>query len=87
MKSIQLKVKNQVGLHARPATLFVQAAQKYTSDIKVMHDGVTVNAKSMLALLSLGVTKGSVITIFADGEDEQIALDALITLVENNFGE
>jgi phosphocarrier protein len=87
MKSIQITIENQVGLHARPATLFVQAAQKHTATITVSHDGKTVNAKSLLNLLALGVSKGTVITIAADGSDEENALQILTALVESNFGE
>lgn len=87
MKSIQITVENQVGLHARPATLFVQMAQKHKADITVSYEGKTVNAKSLLSLLSLGVTKDAIITVAANGSDEDVALDALTTLVESNFGE
>jgi phosphocarrier protein len=87
MKSIQLTIENQVGLHARPATLFVQTAQKHKAEITVSYDGKTVNAKSLLSLLSLGVTKDAVITVAANGSDEEVALNALTTLIENKFGE
>ena len=87
MKSIQMTVENQVGLHARPATLFVKAAQKHSADITVSYEGKTVNAKSLLALLSLGVVKDARITVAANGSDEEAALQALTALVESNFGE
>ena len=87
MKSIQMTVENQVGLHARPATLFVQTAQKHQAEITVFYEGKTVNAKSLLGLLSLGVTKDAVITVAANGSDEEAALSALRTLLESNFGE
>ncbi|MBS4062480.1 MAG: HPr family phosphocarrier protein [Bacteroidetes bacterium] len=87
MKSIQIRIKNQVGLHARPATLFVQMAQQHEADITVSYEGKTVNAKSMLGLLSLGVSKDSIITIAANGSGEELALSSLTTLIENNFGE
>ena len=87
MKSIQITVENQVGLHARPATLFVQTAQKHQAEITVSYEGRTVNAKSLLSLLSLGVTKDAVITVAANGSDEEVALHALTTLIENRFGE
>ena len=87
MKSIEITVENQVGLHARPATLFVRTAQKHLADITVSYEGKTVNAKSLLSLLSLGVTKDSTITVAAHGSDEEIALEALTTLIASNFGE
>lgn len=93
MKESVVTVNNKVGLHARPASLFVQAAAKYTSDIQVScKDPDTkelreANAKSILGVLTLGVFQGMDITIQADGEDEEQAVKTLIELVENNFGE
>ena len=87
MKSIQITVENEVGLHARPATLFVQTAQKHKATITVSYNGKIVNAKSLLGLLSLGAAKDSVITIAADGSDEEDALNSLTALVDGNFGE
>jgi phosphocarrier protein len=87
MRSIQLTVENEVGLHARPATLFVKEAQKYQAEITASYGGNTVNAKSLLALLTLGASKGAVVTVTASGVDEQAAVDALAALVNANFGE
>ncbi len=93
MKESKIVVNNAVGLHARPASLFVQAAAKYKSDISVScHDPETeeiidVNAKSILSVLTLGVFQGMEITIKADGEDEEDAVATLIALVEDDFGE
>ena len=87
MKSIQITVENQVGLHARPATLFVQTAQKHKAEITVSYEGKTVNAKSLLSLLSLGVTKDATIIVAANGSDEDVALNALTTLIAGRFGE
>jgi phosphocarrier protein HPr len=93
MKESKIIVNNAVGLHARPASLFVQAAAKYKSEINVScQDPDTqeireVNAKSILGVLTLGVFKGMEITIKADGEDEEAAVDTLIALVEDDFGE
>ena len=93
MKESKIIVNNAVGLHARPASLFVQAAAKYKSEINVScQDPDTqeireVNAKSILVVLTLGVYKGMEITIKADGEDEEAAVDTLIALVEDDFGE
>lgn len=87
MNSIELTIANEVGLHARPATLFVKTAQKHQAEITVSFDGKTVSAKSLLGLLTLAVTKGSVITVAAEGADAEAALAALSELVSNNFGE
>jgi len=78
---------NQVGLHARPATFFIQKANEFKSGIWVERDERKVNAKSLLGVLSLGVVKGGEINIIADGEDEEAALAALLHLIETNFGE
>ncbi len=87
MKSAEFTIENKVGLHARPATLFVKAAQAHQSDIKVSYDGKTVNAKSLLSLLTLGAAQGAVITVTAEGGDEVEAMTALTALVADNFGE
>jgi phosphocarrier protein len=78
-------VQNQVGLHARPATFFIQKANNFKSSIWVSKDERKVNAKSLLGVLSLGIIRGTVITITADGEDEQDAVDALVDLISSNF--
>lgn len=93
MKESKIVVNNKVGLHARPASLFVQEAAKYQSDIKVFtqdpdtKEDREANAKSILGVLTLGVFQGMEITIRAEGEDEEGAVNSLISLVENNFGE
>jgi phosphocarrier protein HPr len=87
MPEIQLLIKNSVGLHARPASLFVQTASKFKSDIRVKMDGNSVNAKSILHVLTLGAQKGSTITVVAEGEDAEQALAALSDLCARNFGE
>jgi phosphocarrier protein len=80
-------VKNQVGLHARPATFFIQKANEYKSSIWVEKEERRVNAKSLLGILSLGIVEGSSIKIIADGADEQLAVDGLVKLVEGGFKE
>jgi phosphocarrier protein len=87
MPFITLIVQNKVGLHARPAAVFVQTAKQFNSDIKVIANGKTANAKSILNILTLGVFQGTEITIQAEGEDADNALAALKELAENNFGE
>lgn len=80
-------VEHKVGLHARPAALFVRAAKKFKSDILVRKDEREVDAKSITSMLGLGAGQGAVITIKANGEDEGAAVQALQELVKNNFGE
>ena len=80
-------VQNQVGLHARPATFFIQKANGFKSSIWVEKDERRVNAKSLLGVLSLGIVGGTSIDIIADGADEQAAVDGLIKLVESGFAE
>ncbi len=80
-------VTNQVGLHARPATFFIQKANEFKSSIWVEKDERKVNAKSLLGVLSLGIVKGTVINLIADGVDEKEAVDALVELLNSNFDE
>ena len=87
MYSQEAVVNNQVGLHARPATFFIQKANEFKSGIWVEKEDRRVNAKSLLGVLSLGITKGTTITLLADGSDEKEAVAALSELVSGNFGE
>jgi phosphocarrier protein HPr len=87
MPSITLTIDHEAGLHARPAALFVQTAGQFASDITVTHGERSANAKSILTVLTLGAKQGSEVTITAEGDDAQEALDALKELVESNFGE
>lgn len=87
MFSKEITVTNQVGLYARPATFFIQKANEYRSTIMVEKEERKVNAKSLLGVLSLGITKGSSITISAEGPDEEDAVNALCDLIAANFGE
>ena len=80
-------VKNQVGLHARPATFFIQKANEFKSSVWVEKEERRVNAKSLLGVLSLGIVGGTNIRIIADGVDEQAAVDSLVKLVESAFAE
>lgn len=80
-------VNNQVGLHARPATFFIQKANEFKSSIWVEKDERRVNAKSLLGVLSLGIVKGTTINLIADGVDEKEAVDALVELISSNFGD
>lgn len=81
----EIVVQNQVGLHARPATFFIQKANEYKSSIWVEREERRVNAKSLLGVLSLGITKGLTITIIAEGPDEEEAVNDLVALVSSDF--
>jgi phosphotransferase system HPr (HPr) family protein len=90
MAETTIQVKHKVGLHARPAALFVQTAAKFASNIKVKNltaNGNFVDAKSIIMVLTLGVMKDHQVVIQTDGADADAALDALKSLIESNFGE
>ena len=87
MYSQEAVVNNQVGLHARPATFFIQKANEYKSSIWVEKEERRVNAKSLLGVLSLGIVGGTNIRIIADGSDEELAVNGLVALVESGFAE
>jgi len=80
-------VNNQVGLHARPATFFIQKANEFKSSIWVEKDERRVNAKSLLGVLSLGIVKGTSIVLIGDGPDEEAAVGALVELINSDFTE
>ena len=81
----EVLVQNQVGLHARPATCFIQKANEYKSSIWVEKEERRVNAKSLLGVLSLGIVGGTSIRIIADGPDEEEAVENLVDLVKSGF--
>ena len=83
MKSVE--VSNKVGLHARPATFFIQKANEFKSSIWVEKDGRRVNAKSLLGVLSLGIAQSTTINVIADGADEELSVNSLVDLVENGL--
>ena len=83
----EVMVQNQVGLHARPATFFIQKANEFKSSIWVEKEERRVNAKSLLGVLSPGIVGGTSIRIIADGSDEQEAVDSLVELVKSGFAE
>jgi len=87
MYTREVTVNNQVGLHARPATFFIQKANEFKSSIWVEKEERRVNAKSLLGVLSLGIIKGTQINIMADGADETEAVSALADLISSNFTE
>jgi len=81
----EITVQNQVGLHARPATFFIQKANEFKSSIWVEKEERRVNAKSLLGVLSLGIVGDTKIKIIVDGSDEEEAIDSLIKLVQSGF--
>ncbi len=87
MPEIWFTIKNKVGLHARPASLFVREAAKYKSTITVINGETKANAKSILNVLTLGANLGDKIRVIAEGEDADAALKALADLNAANYGE
>jgi phosphocarrier protein HPr len=88
MYSREVTIQNEEGFHVRPAQIFTDKAGQFDAELKVKSEaGREANAKSMLAMMTLGLQKGARITIQADGPDERQAADALAELVENRFGE
>ncbi|MBP5170360.1 MAG: HPr family phosphocarrier protein [Oscillospiraceae bacterium] len=87
MVSKEVVINNQVGLHARPATFFIQKANEFKSSIWVEKDERRVNAKSLLGVLSLGIVKGTTINLIADGPDQDEAIDTLSALIDSDFSE
>jgi len=83
----KLEITNELGMHARAATKFVQTANKFKSAIAVEKDGQTVNGKSIMGVLMLVAAKGTFITVRAEGDDAPDALKALAQLVKDKFGE
>lgn len=87
MTQRDVTITNNIGLHARPATFFIQKANSFKSSIWIEKDDRKVNAKSLLGVLSMGIAQGMTITLVADGQDENTAIDALVELVQTGFAE
>lgn len=87
MVECHLKIDNRLGLHARPASLFVQTTNRFKSRIRVLKDSLEVDGKSIMGLLMLAAPMGTVLKVIAEGDDEQAALDSLKKLFESKFGE
>jgi phosphocarrier protein len=87
MISRDIVINNTSGLHARPATFFIQKANSYRASIWIEKDDRKVNAKSLLGVLSLGIAKGMTVTLIADGQDEESAIAGLVELVNGGFSE
>ena len=83
----EVVINNHEGLHARPATFFIQKANEFKSSIWIEKDERRVNAKSLLGVLSLGIVKGTAINIIADGADEAEAIKTLSELIDSDFSE
>ena len=87
MKRKEVEIKNKLGLHARPASMVVKLAGKYQSEIQLVKEDTEINAKSILGVMMLAAGPGQKVTITADGEDEEEAVQALGELIESGFGE
>ena len=85
MLSRDVTIVNEVGLNARPATFFIQKANTFKSSIWIEKDDRRVNAKSLLGVLSMGIVKGTVVTLIADGEDAEVALEGLEKLIASEL--
>ncbi|WKY47029.1 HPr family phosphocarrier protein [Eubacteriaceae bacterium ES3] len=83
----EVTVLNATGLHARPASMFVQTAGKFKSKIYVIKEGNSINAKSIMGIMAGGISQGTTIEVSAEGPDEQEAVDALVQLINDKFGE
>jgi phosphocarrier protein len=82
-----VKILNEQGLHARPASIFAKTASKFKSAVSIVHGNGVANAKSIIIIMSLGLKKGEEIKILTEGTDEKEAMEALVSLIENKFGE
>lgn len=80
-------VKNRAGIHARPAALIAQTANKFASEVLIEKDSVTINAKSIMGVITMAAGYQTELTVRATGEDEQAAVDAIKTLFDNKFEE
>jgi len=87
MREQVVSIVNPLGLHARPAAEFVKLAARFRADVEVEKDGMTVNGKSIMGVMTLAAEPGSELTIRAEGDDAQAAVDALVNLVAAGFHE
>lgn len=83
----EVRIINKLGLHARPAALLVQKASQFESEIKLKRENIEVNAKSIMGVMMLAAEMGSVITVTADGPDEEEAVEAMAQVIQSRFGE
>ncbi len=87
MISRDIVINNASGLHARPATFFIQKANSYSCSIWIEKDDRKINAKSLLGVLSLGIAKGMTVRLIADGSQEEEAIKGLCELIDSGFAE
>ena len=78
-------IKNETGLHARPASMLVEEAENYEAQVQLIYDDQEINAKSIMGVMSLGINQSEEITIAAEGEDEAEAVTGLVNLIESGF--
>jgi phosphocarrier protein len=87
MKSVQVTVNNRLGLHARAAAKLVQLSSQFSSSIVLEKDGERADAKSIMEVLMLAAAKDASVVVTADGKDEAVALDEVLRLIHDRFGE
>ena len=87
MKKDTVVIPNETGLHARPASMLVDEASSHEAEVQIVYDGQEVNAKSIMGVMSLGISQDGEIVVQADGADEEEAVAAIVELVQGGFGE
>jgi phosphotransferase system HPr (HPr) family protein len=87
MRQMDATIVNKLGMHLRAAAVFIESANKFGCQVYLKKDGRSVNAKSIMGLMTLAATYGSTVTVICDGEDENEALGVLVDLIANRFGE
>ncbi|MDY6915954.1 MAG: HPr family phosphocarrier protein [Candidatus Cloacimonadota bacterium] len=87
MIKTKVKIKNKLGMHARPATMLVKAASKYRSDLKIVKDDMEINGKSIMGVMTLAAEQGSELELVADGVDEEYLIKEITELFEKKFDE
>jgi multiphosphoryl transfer protein len=87
MKQLEITIKNETGLHARPAKVLVNLAKQFKSNISIQHGGKRANAKSMISVLTLGAVRGSEIVVQVDGEDEEKAIAEIEAAIRSGLGD
>ena len=85
MTEREVRVRGDAGVHARPAMMFAQEAQKFSSEVYIVKGREEANAKSIMSILGLGITSGSRLIVKAEGDDEEAAVQRLVELIENDF--
>lgn len=83
----EVTVRNRAGIHTRPASMIVKTASKFDADIFLRRDNYEINGKSVIGVMTLAAEQGATLTLVVDGEDEAAAVEALVSLFEDGFGE